>query len=315
MQLDPYAQRVLDLIKEAGRPPYETLEPEVARQFYRAARVVLQPDPPPVAAMRDLAAPGPHGPIKLRLYRGMATRPDEALPALIYLHGGGWVIGDLDTHDGICRALANEAHCAVVSVDYRLAPEDKFPAAVDDSIAATAWIAGQAAVLGIDPARLAIGGDSAGATLAAVVCIASRDRGAPRLGFQILIYPATDLAMTHDSHRRFTSGLPLTHGTMAWFRDLYLRSAADRADWRASPLRAADLRSLPPAYLLTAGFDPLCDEGDDYARRLLEAGVAVVHRRHPQQIHGFLTMGRIIPAAHEAIAEIGAVLRKSFAGG
>jgi acetyl esterase len=315
MRIDPFAQRVIDLIKEAGRPPYETLDPDMARQFYRAARHVLQPDPAPVAAVRDLTAPGPGGPIKLRLYRGAGTRAGEALPALIYLHGGGWVIGDLETHDGVCRAIANAARCAVISVDYRLAPEHKFPAAVDDGIAATSWLAEQAEAIGIDPAKLAIGGDSAGATLAAVACLAARDRGAPRLRLQILIYPATDLAMTHASHRRFTSGLPLTHGTMAWFRDLYLREAADREDWRASPLRAPDLRALPPAFLLTAGFDPLCDEGDDYARRLREAGVAVVHRRYAQQIHGFLTMGRIIPAAHEAIAEIGAALRDAFGDG
>jgi acetyl esterase len=276
---------------------------------------VLQPDPPAVAVVRDLTAPGPHGPMKLRLYRGTGTREGDSLPALVYLHGGGWVIGDLDTHDGVCRALANAARCAVVSVDYRLAPEHKFPAAVDDCIAAMSWIAGQAAALGLDPARLAIGGDSAGATLATVVCLAARHRGASRLLLQVLAYPATDLAMTHDSHRRFTSGLPLTHGTMAWFRDLYLRNAADRGDWRASPLRAPDLNALPPAYVLTAGFDPLCDEGDDYARRLQAAGIAVVHRRYPHQIHGFLTMGRIIPAAHEAIAEIGTAVRNAFGNG
>ena len=313
MPLDPFAQQVLDLIKAAGRPPFETLDPPTARGVYSASRRVLQPDPPEVASVRAQAAPGAAGPIPLRLYRGLGTKPDAALPALVYYHGGGWVVGDLDSHDGVCRALANAAGCAVVSVDYRLAPEHKFPAAVEDADLALGWIAGNAAALGLDGARIAVGGDSAGATLATVAALLARERGFPRLRFQALVYPATEMAMTHPSHREFDAGLPLTHAAMAWFRGHYLRSLEDRADWRASPLRAVDLAGLPPAYLVTAGFDPLRDEGDAYAARLAAAGVEVIHRCREGQIHGFLTMGRIIPASGEVIGEIGAALREAFA--
>jgi acetyl esterase len=312
VKIDPFAQRVLDLIAASARPPFETLEPAVARELYRAGRLVLQPDLPAVAALRDLAAPGPDGPIPLRLYRGAGTVAGAILPALIYYHGGGWVLGDLESHDGICRAIANAAGCAVVAVDYRLAPEHKFPAAVDDAVAATRFVAAQAGALGIDGTRLAVGGDSAGATLAAVACLAARDGGGPALRFQVLVYPATDLTMESAAHREFTADLPLTHGTMLWFRDHYLRSAADRSDWRASPLRASDLAGLPPALVITAGLDPLRDEGDAYARRLAEAGVAVTHRCFAAQIHGFLAMGRIVPAAQEAIGAVAAALRRSF---
>ncbi|MBI3513515.1 MAG: alpha/beta hydrolase [Proteobacteria bacterium] len=313
MALDPDAQRVLDLIRESGRPPYETLQPSEARELYRKGRTVLQPDPPSVAEVRDLEAPAPHGALKLRLYRGAGTTPGRALPALVFFHGGGWVIGDLDTHDGVCRQLANAAGCAVVAVDYRLAPEHKFPAAVEDCVWATEWIAQQGATFGLDPRRLAVGGDSAGGNLAATVCLTARERGAPGLVFQLLIYPAVDMAMTHESHRRHTAGLPLTHATAAWFRDLYLRDAGDQADWRASPLRAADLRGLPAAYVLTAGFDPLCTEGEVFAQRLQEAGVPVAHRQWPTQIHGFITMGRIIAASSRALDDAGKALGRAFA--
>jgi acetyl esterase len=313
MELDAGAQRVLDLIREAGRPPYETLQPSEARALYRKSRALLQPEPPAVAQVRDLAAPAPHGPIPLRLYRGAGTTADRALPVLVFFHGGGWVIGDLDTHDGVCRHLANAAGCAVVAVDYRLAPEHKFPAAVEDCVHATAWIAANAGALGLDARRMAVGGDSAGGNLGAVVCLSAREHGAPRLCFQLLVYPAVDMAMTDESHRRFTEGLPLTHATAAWFRDLYLRGAADRADWRASPAQAPDLRDLPPAYVLTVGFDPLCSEGERYAKLLQGAGVAVTYRHLPGQIHGFITMGKVIGAASGALDEAGAALARAFA--
>jgi acetyl esterase len=314
MELDPGARRVLDLIREAGRPPYESLPPSEARALYRKARALLQPEPPPVALVRDLAAPAAHGPIPLRLYRGAGTQGDRKLPTLVFFHGGGWVIGDLDTHDGVCRRLANVAGCAVVAVDYRLAPEHKFPAAVEDCLGATDWIVANAGALGLDATRLAVGGDSAGGNLAAVVSLTARDRGAPPLRFQLLIYPSVDMAMEHESHRRFTADLPLTHATAAWFRDLYLRNAADRADWRASPLRASRLSDLPPAYVLTVGFDPLCAEGDDYAERLRAAGVKVTHRHLSGQIHGFITMGKVIEAAGGALDDAGAALALAFAG-
>ncbi|HXP73710.1 MAG TPA: alpha/beta hydrolase [Stellaceae bacterium] len=310
--LDPDAQRILDLIREAGRPPYETLTPQEAREVYRAGRRILQPDPQKVAEMRDLEAPAPHGTIPLRLYRGIGTERGAILPALVYFHGGGWVIGDLDTHDGVCRVLANAAGCAVISVDYRLAPEHKFPAAVDDAVAATEWIAAHAGTLGIDANRLAVGGDSAGGNLAAVVALVARDRGGPRLRHQLLLYPATDFVTSDDPQRERFEGFPLNVVTMNWFRDHYLRGPADYSDWRASPLRASDLRGLPPAYVLTVGFDPLHAEGEAYASRLRDAGVPVQHRHIAEQMHGFLTMGKIIAAARPATEQAAAAVRAAL---
>jgi len=310
--LDPHAAQVLALIRMAGRPAFETMTAPQARAMYRDSRAALSPEPPPVASVQDLVAPGPGGSIPIRLYRGIGTAT-ENLPVLMFFHGGGWVIGDLDTHDVVCRRLANAAGCAVASVDYRLAPEHEFPAAVEDAVAATAWIAEAADTLGLDGTRLAVGGDSAGGNLAAVVALHARDHGGPALRLQLLIYPATEFAMTHPSHSTRGEGFLLTHSTMKWFRAAYLRRETDMADWRASPLRAESLAGLPPAYLITAGFDPLSDEGTEYGERLREAGVAVTHRHLPGQVHGFITMGRLIPAAGEAALEAGAALRAAFA--
>jgi len=311
-ELHPDAQRVLDLIKESGRPPYDAMEPAVARQFYRNARTVLQPEPPEVASVRDLLAPGPRGPIPLRLYRGLGTAAGAALPTLVFYHGGGWVFGDLDTHDGVCRRLANAARAAVVSVEYRVAPEHKFPAAVDDALAALRWTAERAASLDLDPQRLAVGGDSAGGNLAAVAALDARDRGGPALRFQLLIYPAVDLTLAL-AQKNPCEGMPLAAKTMVWFRDLYLRTAADQTDWRASPLSAHDHRGLPPAYLLTVGFDPLSTEGDAYATKLREAGVAVEYRHYERLIHGFATMGRIIADAGPAVDAAAVALGRALA--
>ena len=312
MPLDVHAAKVLEMIRLSGRPPYETLAPAEARQFSRNARAVLAPEPPEMGAVRDIKI-GEGGAIPARLYRPLGSAPNAALPALIYFHGGGWVIGDLDTHDVVCRQIANGSGGAVVSVDYRLAPEHKFPAAVEDAIAATAWIAAHGATLGIDTARLAVGGDSAGGNLAAVVALDARDRNGPKLFQQTLIYPATESTMSHPSHERFAEGLLLTRPTMKWFLGHYLRGAEDLADWRVSPLRATSLANLPPALVLTAGYDPLCDEGEDYAARLAAAGVPVTRVRVEGVIHGFLTMGKLIPAANEAVAMIAAALKIAFA--
>jgi acetyl esterase len=268
----------------------------------------------PVAEVRELSAPGESGiAIPMRLYRGAAMACGGGkLPALVYFHGGGWVIGDLDTHDSLCRRLANAARCVVVSVDYRLAPEHKFPAAVEDCFAATAWVASEAEALGVDSERLAVGGDSAGGNLAAVVSLLTRDRGAPRLCYQALLYPAVDGGMTHPSHDRFAEGYLLTRPTIRWFYGQYLRSPADVADWRASPLRASDLSGVPPALVLTAGNDVLCDEGEAYARRLQQHGVAVRLRHFPDQIHGFLTMGKIVRAAQPALDDVAEALKAGW---
>ncbi|HEY1933350.1 MAG TPA: alpha/beta hydrolase [Acetobacteraceae bacterium] len=312
MPLDPDAQLVIDMIRAAGRPPFETLTPDEARQAYSNSRRILQPQPEDVAEVRNLAAPGPHGDIKLRLYRGLDTGATDKLPALIYYHGGGWLLGDLDSHDVVCRRFANIARCRVVSVDYRMAPEHKFPASVDDSAAATRWAIANADSLGIDASRVAVGGDSAGGNLAAVMALMARDGTLPPLVFQLLIYPATDMMMTTVSSQTITGGVPLTSATMRWFINHYMRGRDDERDWRASPLRAVDLAGTAQALVLTCAYDPLCDEGIAYARRLEREGVRVTHMHFSDQPHGFMSMGRIIRAADVAIDMMGAVLKKAL---
>jgi acetyl esterase len=308
--LDPDAAHVYQAFQEAGRPAYETLSPVEAREYYRQARFVTNPEPPLLKSVEPLAIETGTGVIPARVYTPKALRQSNGLaPCLVFFHGGGWVIGDLDTHDVACRKLADEGELSVSSVDYRRAPEYKFPTAVDDAIAATAWIADHAKDLGIDASRLCVGGDSAGGNLAAVVALTARDGNGPDIAGQVLIYPATDFAMTHPSHREPETSILLTHSVIRWFRDHYLRSPSDAEDWRASPARAKTLAGLPPAYLLTAGADPLRDEGEEYAQRLQEAGVAVTYRHFPGQFHGFLTMGKFLEQSNVAIAEMGAWLR------
>ncbi len=312
MPLDPDAQLVIDMIRAAGRPPFETLTPPEARQAYSNSRKVLQPRLQDVAEVRNLNAPGPAGDIPLRIYRGLGADPAEKLPALVYFHGGGWLLGDLDSHDGVCRRFANVARCCVVSVDYRMAPEHKFPAAVDDSAAATRWVMSNAASLGIDASRVAVGGDSAGGNLAAVMALMARDGGLPPVVFQLLIYPATDMRMVTASSQTVTEGVPLTSATMRWFINHYMRSAEDANDWRASPLRAADLSGTAQALVLTCAYDPLCDEGIAYAQRLDREGVRVTRLHFSDQPHGFMSMGRIVRTADVAIDMMGAVLKKAL---
>ena len=308
--LDPDAAAVFKAFQEAGRPPYETVSPAEARELYLKARFVSNPEPPELASVEPLTIPSPAGSIHARVYTPTRLRTANGLaPGLVFFHGGGWVIGDLDSHDVVCRKLADEGELMVVSVDYRLAPEHKFPAAVDDAIASTKWIAENAKQFGIDASRLMVGGDSAGGNLAAVVAISARDGNGPDIAGQLLIYPAIDFAMTHPSHKEPETSILLTHSVIRWFSDHYLNGAADVHDWRASPARAKTLIGLPPAYVLTAGADPLRDEGDEYARRLKEAGVAVTHRTFPGQFHGFFTMGKLLQQANVAAGEIGVWLK------
>ena len=317
--LHTQARALLDFIEQRAIPPTHTLTPAQARSAYRDRRAVLQPDPPAVAQVQALRAPGPHGPIPLRLYRPLPSALVTAgtLPVLVYYHGGGWVIGDLDTHDTLCRELANAAGCAVVAVDYRMGPEHRFPAAVDDALAATRWVHQQAAMLGLDPARLAVGGDSAGGNLAAVVALAARDAGDLPIAYQLLIYPATDMRRGAPSHPTNGQGYLLTKDTIDYFHDHYIVDVAHDLDWRASPLLHADLSKLPPALVLTAGYDPLRDEGLAYAVRLTEAGNRASYVCFERQIHGFITMGRVIDEANVAIdlcaAQLGRELRRSSA--
>jgi len=303
--LDPDAAAIYQAFQEAGRPAYETLPPQEAREYYRAGRVVMNPEPPALESNKPLSIPAPHGTIAARIYTPKTLRKNNGLaPCLVFFHGGGWVIGDLDTHEVVCQKLAHEGELIVISVDYRLAPEHKFPAAVDDAITATKWIAANAGQLGIDAGHLLVGGDSAGGNLAAVVTLAARDGDGPKLAGQVLIYPATDFAMKYPSHSEPETSILLTHSVIKWFCNHYLNSAADIENWKASPARAKTLAGLPPAYVLTAGADPLRDEGAEYAARLKEAGVPVTYRHFPGQFHGFFTMGKLLQQANVAVTEI-----------
>jgi acetyl esterase len=308
--LDPDAAAVFKAFQEAGRPAFETITPAEAREVYLQGRFVTNPEPPELKSVEPLAIPAPHGTIGARIYTPKTLRQASGrAPCLVFFHGGGWVIGDLDSHDVVCRKLADEGQLIVISVDYRLAPEHKFPAAVEDAITATNWVADHARLFGIDAARLVVGGDSAGGNLAAVVAIASRDGNAPSIAGQVLIYPATEAAWIHPSHREPETSILLTHSVTRYFYDQYLNSTADVHDWRASPARASTLIGLPPAYVLTAGADPLRDEGDEYARRLKEAGVPVTWRHFPGQFHGFFTMGKLLQQANVAASEIATWLK------
>jgi acetyl esterase len=311
--LHPQAAALLERAAKSPLPPYYDVPAAVARRLYRDTRGALTPDPPAVESAQLLLAPGAAGPVPVRAYRPKGAGKDEILPALVYFHGGGWVIGDLDTHDVVCRTLCNGARCAVYSVEYRKAPESPFPAAVEDCLAALSFVAGQAAVLKIDPARIAVGGDSAGGNLAAVCALHTRDAGGPALSFQLLIYPATDQRMGHPSIDGNGEGYLLTRKSMLYFRGHYLPRKEDWLDWRASPLLARSLAGLPPAWVMTAGFDPLLDEGRAYAERLKEEGVAVEYREYADMVHGFVTMGRALDAASVALGDCAAALKKAWA--
>src|SRR5262245_19255213 len=265
MSVHPQVAALLERVARSPLPPYYTVPPAVARRIYRDSRAPLTPDPPAVESVQLRLAPGPAGPVPLRHYRPKGAGPNQALPALVYIHGGGFVIGDLDTHDVLCRTLANAANCSVLSVEYRKAPEAPFPAAVDDCFAAVRWASANAAALGIDAARIAVGGDSAGGNLAAVVSLLARDASGPAIAFQLLIYPGTDFRMGFQSVERNGTGYLLTKDGMLYFRGHYVPRAEDWLDWRASPILAGSLAGLPPAYVLTAGYDPLVDEGAAYA--------------------------------------------------
>jgi acetyl esterase/lipase len=312
MSLDPQARAVIDLVIKSGRPPYHLLSPKDARQLFRDTRPAATPTAPDIGAVRDLEADGPAGRIALRLYRPRGVSESAALPALVFFHGGGWVIGDLETHDVLCRQLSAGADVSVVAVDYRLAPEHAFPAALDDAWAATRWIAAHAASLGIDAGRLAVGGDSAGGNLAAVVALLARDHGGPRLALQVLIYPVTDVGAESASYAQFADGFMLTRDSMRWFTAHYVPRLQDRVDWRASPLRAPALAGVAPALVVTAGFDLLRDEGETYARRLRDAGVRVDAACYGGMIHGFVPMGRLIETGNRAVAHIAASLREAL---
>jgi acetyl esterase/lipase len=284
------------------------MEPERARGENRRGAAIAAGSPIPMDRVERLEIPGPAGTIPARLYVPLGE-DDEPRPLLVYFHGGGWVIGDLDTHDSAVRFLAANAELPVLSVDYRLAPEHPFPAAVDDAFAAFGWAVENAGEIGVDPARVAVGGDSAGGNLAAGVSLLARNGGGPAPAMQLLIYPVTDAVGGQESRRLFADGFLLTASDMDWFEAHYLPDAAAAQDPRVSMLRAEDLSSLAPAYVTTAGFDPLRDEGEAYAERMRAAGVHVALRRHPGLIHGFANLTAVSRSAREAMSEIAGALR------
>ena len=311
-RLDPDVERLLELGRQAGARPFEALTPEQARAAYAAGWDVVQPAAVEVASIRDVTVPGPDGALRLRIYRPLGSLPDEALPCLLFLHGGGWVIGNLESHDRLCRRLANVARVCVIAVDYRLAPEHPFPAALDDAAAALRWVAGHAVELSIAPGRIGIGGDSAGGNLAAVLALMGRDGSAPPVMHQTLIYPVVDLTAASDSYRTVTSGVPLTAATMHYFIGHYTPDARDRSDWRASPLKASSLAGTPPALVVTVSHDPLCDEGRAYARRLEHDGVRVTSLHLSDQIHGMLMSGKLVRASNLAVDFVGAAIGEAL---
>lgn len=297
--LDPDAARLLKMAREAGYPPFQALTPEKARKAYLASVPALQTPGGEVTEVTDTRIDGPGGPLAIRLYRGEA-RGDAPQACVLYLHGGGWTIGNLETHDALCRQIARRARLCVVAVDYRLAPEHPFPAALDDAACALHWLSRHAAELGISPEALAVAGDSAGGNLAAALALMARDGTVPPVAYQALVYPVLDLTASSAAYRRVTADVPLTDETMHWFIDQYTPQASQRLDWRASPLRVASLQGVAPAAVLTVAHDPLCDEGRAYAQRLDEAGIRVTSLHLNDQFHGLLGQGRFIPMADVA---------------
>jgi acetyl esterase len=308
MSVDPKIAALLAEAEMIDPRPIEALSVAEARARGGSVNAAPALAPEPVAEVRDVVI-DTLPPISARLYRPRSG----TLPLLVYFHGGGWVVGSVAISDPFCRALANASSCAVVSVEYRLAPEDRFPAAADDAYAATRWSADHASDLGIDASRIAVGGSSAGGNLAAVVALMARERGAPQVAFQLLHVPVTDHDFDTPSYRANGTGFGLTMKGMQWFWDLYAPDPKMRDEPYASPLRAKDLSGLPPAHVVTAECDPLRDEGKAYATRLLQAGVPTTYVEYPGMVHGFTAMAMAIPMGRTAIDDMGAALRKALA--
>ena len=299
--LDPQAKALVDLVASKNIPGPEQVTPDEARELYKKSRGRLQPVKPEVASVRDFVLGEGNASFVVRQYRPLGPDAQTLLPALVYFHGGGWLMGDIDTHDTLCRQLANFSGVMVLSVNYRKAPEHPFPAAVGDAIIATTYILEHAAQLGIDPHRIGVGGDSAGANLATVVAHTLRGKAGLSLACQLLIYPATDMHFNTESIYRYATGYSLTASAMRYFREQYLPDEQAISDPRASPLLFDDLSDLPPSLVLTAGFDPLRDEGRAYADALSVAGNRVQYICFERQIHGFIGMGGIIDEANTAV--------------
>jgi len=301
-KLHPRARAIVDQI--GALPQFPTLTPEEAR----GRPSPLEAAPEPVGSVTARTIPGPGGPLEIRVYR-----PKDALSAaLVYFHGGGWVVGSLASADGACRAFANRSRCVVVSIGYRLAPETKFPGAVEDAYAAVRWVAENAAELRVDPGRIAVGGASAGGNLAAVAALVGRDRGGPKIAFQLLTVPVTELSARAPSYQEFAEGYGLTRADMEWYGRHYVRTEADTNEPYASVLRA-DLRGLPPAFVITAECDPLRDDGEAYAEKLRALGIAARYKRYAGMFHGFMSFPALLPEAVQAFEDAGAALREALA--
>lgn len=307
MPLDPAVRTMLDQLEAVGAPPFSEQTPEEARAGFALLTDIVGP-PETAVPTEDRTVPGPDGAIPVRVYRPAADAP---LPVVVYFHGGGWVIGDIASHDTVCHRLAAGVPAVVVNVGYRLAPEHRFPAAVEDAVAATAWVSAHAAELGADPSRLAVAGDSAGGNLAAVVARRARDAGGPSVAFQLLVYPATDMTRALPSHVENGAGYLLDTPAMTWFLGHYL-DPADYRDPDASPLFAEDLSGLPPALVVTAEFDPLRDEGEAYAERMRQAGVPATTARYDGMIHGFYGLDALFEQSRAATAQTVAALRAAL---
>jgi acetyl esterase len=312
MALDPESQRLLDLMAAAGRPAWISLTPEAAREQYLSTRAGAQGPLPDGVTVTNRSIPSPTGPIRTRLYRPASAPAKQPLPALVYAHGGGWVFGNLDSHDVLCAQLALEAGIVVMAVDYRLAPEVRFPGAFEDVIAALQWAGTKGGQADIDPTRLAIGGDSAGGNLAAAGALWARDHNGPKLSMQLLAYPVTDVVARADSYRQFADGYGLNAPTMEWFIDHYTPDKATRQDWRVSPFRAKSLAGLPPALVVTAGYDPLRDEGRAYAWRLQREGTVTDLIEFGGMLHGFLSSPMLLHGARRGAAMCAAALREAL---
>ena len=311
MALDPQVKTLLDGMVENSTPHIGDIPVLELRELYRNITAMLDVQGVAIGKVEDREIPGPNGAIPVRIYTPVAAGSD-ALPVLVYYHGGGWVIGDLDTHDGICRTLTNEAGCKVVAVDYRLAPEHVFPAAVDDCYAALKWVEANSASIGVDATRIAVAGDSAGGNLAAVVSQMAKADNGPHISLQLLIYPVTDTGMNTGSYKTNEKGYFLERNGMIWFFDHYLKGA-DRNDIRVAPLKASSLAGLPAAYVITAGFDPLHDEGCAYAEALKAAGVPTEHVNYDGMLHGFFNFQGVLDVGHEAVKAAAKAVRARLA--
>ena len=312
MPLDRQAEALFKMTAHQRAVPNHTKTAQQARADAlerAAAMATLVGDPEPVARVEDRVIPGPGGDLPIRVY----TPRNSSGGAVVYFHGGGWVLCNLDTHDDLCRALANHSDAIVISVDYRLAPESKYPAAAEDCYTATRWVSEHAAALDIDPSRIAVGGDSSGGNLAAVVALMARDRGRPAIAFQLLVYPVIDLDFLAGWPTEPSPGHLLSPLDMYWYWDQYLESREQAREAYASPLHADDLSGLPPAFITTAEYDVLRGEGEEYARRLQAAGVPTTHRHYDGVFHGFVNMAPFLDKAQAAQKEAGMAIRAGLA--